>query len=234
MKYAYLVLDLACIIVPLIASFYPKYPFYKEWKYFFPANLIVSIFFIIWDIIFTERGVWGFNPDYLTGINIINLPIEEVLFFICIPYACVFTYFALNQLVTNKPLERSEIKLKILFSIIALIFIVLGMSLDYPFYTGCFTVLFLAFMIYHKTPMNYTFLSYFIILPFFLLSNGFLTGSFTETPVVWYNDAENFGKRIFTIPVEDSLYGFLMIAMNITLYERFKKSGTSLNPSQSV
>ena len=223
MKYAYLILDLACILVPFIASFYPKYPFYKEWKYFVPANLLVAVFFVVWDIIFTERGVWGFNPDYLTGINIINLPIEEVLFFICIPYACVFTYFALNHLVRNKPLEKFDFKFKILFSLIALCFIVFGIGLDYPFYTGCFTTLFMAIMIYRKTPMNYAFLTYFIIIPFFLLSNCFLTGSFTDAPVVWYNDAENFGKRIFTIPVEDALYGFLMIAMNIVLFEYFRK-----------
>ena len=82
MKYTYLLVDFTCIIVPFIASFYPKHPFYKEWKYFFPANFIVALFFIIWDIIFTERGVWGFNADYLTGYNIVNLPIEEVLFFV--------------------------------------------------------------------------------------------------------------------------------------------------------
>ena len=223
MNYTYLLLDLTCIIIPFIASFYPKHPFYKEWKYFFLANLIVTLFFIIWDMIFTQRGVWGFNPDYLTGINIINLPIEEILFFICIPYACVFTYFTLKYLVRNKPLEKADFYLKILTLIIALFFVVAGFGSDYTFFTGLFTAIFMLTMLYFKTPMNHSFFTYFLIIPFFLLSNGLLTGSFTEAPVVWYNDSENFGLRIFTIPVEDTLYGFLMIAMNIGLYEKVRK-----------
>ena len=223
MKYTYLLVDLTCIIVPFIASFYPKHPFYKEWKYFFPANLIVALFFIIWDIIFTHRGVWGFNADYLTGYNIVNLPIEEVLFFICIPYCCVFTYFALKYLVKKIPLDKAEFYLKLVILFTSLFFMAAGFGRDYTFFTGLFTALYMLGIFYFKTRMNYTFLTYFLIIPFFLLSNGLLTGYFTESPVVWYNAAENIGFRIFTIPVEDSLYGFLMIAMSIGLYDWVKK-----------
>jgi lycopene cyclase domain-containing protein len=62
-------------------------------------SLSQGLFFIIWDEFFTQLGVWGFNEKYLTGVYIGSLPLEEVMFFICIPYACVFTYEALNYLV---------------------------------------------------------------------------------------------------------------------------------------
>jgi lycopene cyclase domain-containing protein len=50
-----------------------------------------------------------------------------------------------------------------------------------------------------------------------------LTGTGIEAPVVWYNNAENLGIRLGTIPIEDIGYAFTMIFGNILLIERFKK-----------
>jgi lycopene cyclase domain-containing protein len=56
----------------------------------------------------------------------------------------------------------------------------------------------------------------------FILVNGFLTGMFTPEPIVWYNNLENLGVRVFTIPLEDFSYSFNLIALNIILHEYFK------------
>ena len=72
----YLFLDILSVIFPFLLSFDKKVAFYKTWKYLFPAMFIVGLFFIVWDMLFTAKGVWGFNPAYISGIHIFNLPIE--------------------------------------------------------------------------------------------------------------------------------------------------------------
>lgn len=224
-KYLYLLIDLLTILVPFAASFYSKAPFYKTWKYLLPAIVIPAIFFIIWDEIFTRMQVWGFNERYLTGIYLGHLPIEEILFFICIPYACVFTYFALNHLVEKDYLFPHQ---ELISSLTILLLLVLGMYNFEKIYTGVTFVvlgLILAFQMLKIKPryMGRFYFAYgFILIPFFIV-NGILTGSFLESPVVWYNDAENLGIRIGTIPLEDVFYGMLLILVNIGIYEWLKE-----------
>ena len=222
----YLGVDIACLIIPLLCSFYRPHSFYKEWKYFFLANGIVAFLFLVWDAWFTEMGVWGFNSEYLIGIFIGNLPIEEVLFFVCIPYACVFTYFAFKHIFLKKAYSSKSPFL--MYGLLGITTFIAFFHHDkqYTFYTALFSALFLLYCVVRKSNLTHIVFSYIAVLPFFFLSNGILTGMYSERPVVWYNDLENTSIRIFSIPIEDILYGFLLILMNIVLYEQIKKHKT--------
>lgn len=222
-SFTYLIIDLGCIIIPFIASFYPKHSFLKEWPYFFPANIIVAVVFLVWDYYFTAAGFWGFNPDYLTGIYLFNLPLEEVLFFICIPYACVFTYFSLVYLIKSNPLEPYHKHISFVLIIVLLGVGLPNISNAYTGITFLSTAAYLLLCIVLRRNLAYDYLSYLVILPFFLISNGVLTGSIVNEPIVWYNDMENLQIRIGSIPVEDSIYGLLLILLNIHLYTFFKR-----------
>lgn len=96
-------------------------------------------------------------------------------------------------------------------------------NLKYPLYTFSF----LSFAIilltvfkkrFHYFSATYFLIAYIIILLPFLAVNGFLTA----LPVVKYNDLQNLGIRITTIPVEDIFYGMLLILMNVVLYEKLQ------------
>ena len=50
------------------------------------------IVFLLWDYVFTMLVVWGFNHKYVMGVYVGGLPIEEILFFVCIPFSCIFIY----------------------------------------------------------------------------------------------------------------------------------------------
>ena len=90
--YTYFIILAAAFIGPFALSFDKKVAFYKKWKYLFRAILFPALFYIVWDIFFTAKGIWSFNEDYITGFKIYNLPVEEVLFFFVVPYCCVFIY----------------------------------------------------------------------------------------------------------------------------------------------
>jgi lycopene cyclase domain-containing protein len=222
-KYLYLWINFFTILVPLIRSFEPRIAFYKGFSALGISLAITSTFFLVWDIIFTHMGVWGFNPRYLSGIYLFGLPLGEYLFFITVPYACLFIYRTLNYFIKKDVvggLTKHISNFIIGFSIaLAAIYY----ENWYTFTTFTFLGLFVAYLQFRVKPpwLGRFYLAYAVcLLPFFGV-NGILTGSGIAEHIVWYNDAENLGIRLGTIPVEDIFYGMLLILMTTYWYERF-------------
>jgi lycopene cyclase domain-containing protein len=217
----YFWINLLSISVPFLAGFDKRLKFYRNWKYLFPAMLGTMLVFIPWDIYKTDSGVWGFNPDHLQGIYIFNLPVEEWVFFIAIPYACLFTYHAFEYLVKKDYLGSSAKAITAAFIMILLIVAVLNPTRTYTFVTFLAAAVFLTLhlFVFKADYLGRFYVMYFAtLIPFFIV-NGALTGMFTPEPVVWYDDTRNLGIRLGTIPIEDTVYGLLMLLMNTTIYE---------------
>lgn len=224
MTYLYLYLNLGSFIIPFLFSFHPKLQFYKKWKYLFPAIAIMMAFYISWDIVFTNARFWGFNDTYITGYTFFNLPIEEWLFFICIPYACLFTHHSLTFLFPKLTFSLQSTSIMHATMVTAMV-IALWYFYDrwYTMINFGYTIILLG-LVYNNMPKKLAqFLPTFsiILLPF-LFVNGVLTGSFIENQVVWYDNTENIGVRIFTIPIEDTMYALGMLLTVYVLMEWFE------------
>ncbi len=224
-KYYYFFLDSISFIVPFIYSFERKrIHFIQYWKSYFSSIIGVGLLFIVWDVYFTYQGVWGFNKDYLLGIFFLQLPLEEWLFFLLIPYASNFIHYALVYFVPQPKLSKKTTQFVTLF------FFMLSLSIavfNYDkMYTassfGLFAFIMLLQSIYKWEIFRRYFLSFMVILIPFFMVNSILTGSLLDAPIVWYNNAENLNIRIGTIPIEDFFYCFSMLYSSLLLFEFLK------------
>jgi lycopene cyclase domain-containing protein len=223
--FLYLFLNIFTISVPLARSFESNIAYYRKWDALFPAMIITATFFILWDIFFTPIGVWSFNGAYLTGFYLFNLPIEEWMFFFTIPFACVFSYEVYHYFVKRDYLGDAAIPVTIGLGIALFLAALMHHDRIYTFVNFGLTSVFLLVLGIWLRPkfLGNFYITYLISLLPFVLVNGILTGSFIENQVVWYNPDEIIGTRIFTIPLEDTVYSLLLLLMNISLYEFFKQ-----------
>ncbi len=221
--YTYLLLDFLVIIFPFLLSFDKKVAFYKSWKYLLPAIAINGTLFVLWDIYFTAHGVWSFNDVYICGLHVFNLPIEEVLFFVVVPYSCAFIYDVLNayiekELITNaKPINIVILGLSFISCIVFYdrIYTVVNAGI-------CFLLVFIGAYVYKFKQMGRFYVSFFVALIPFLIFDGFIT----DLPIVSYNNHENMAIRLYSIPVEDFFYCLSLLLNTVLIVDYFKTRQT--------
>lgn len=216
----YLLINILIIAVPLLLSFETKLKYYKQFPAIIISIILTGGIFILWDIAATARGDWAFNPAYITNVKIFNLPLEEILFFITVPYACLFIFETVAYYMPEKYLNIND---NYFYSaaVISLTGAIYFAGNNYTFsvllFTGIFLILALNFnkeilrsRIYW-TSIGISFIP-------FLVVNYFLT----SLPVVTYNSNAILGLRFITIPAEDFFYSFSMISYFILSYSAAK------------
>lgn len=208
----YLILDLVILIGPLLASFEKQIRFIR---YFIPAMLsilLVGSVYIAWDIWATDRGHWSFNPEYVGDFRFLGLPAEEMLFFWVVPYAGLFIWHVIGFYREGREdqITFSSMRNGIMISAMGLI---LGLGKGYEYTglaflsAGLFLIADQGFKINLTQSVRFWHTQV-LIIGATLLFNGFLTAR----PVVLYGESFQLGLRIFTIPVEDFVYGFSLCA----------------------
>ncbi len=226
MRFEYLLFNMVVIAGPLLFGSFRRFYFLDRVKPVFASILIIALPYILWDVLVTDSH-WMFNERFILGIKIAGLPIEEILFFLTVPFACLFTWEMITRILpdvrTNAGLfiQRISFIIPVLglwliltgrqYTGLVLIFLALAVSLDKIFGTG---------LVYQRRFYLYLL----TIVVFTLLFNGYLTWR----PVVQYDEAYQLGFRIFTIPIEDFGYGVSFLFLCTVLYEKFKSKKASL------
>ena len=227
MKTEYLIFNIIVFAGPLLFGAMRPFYFINRWKDTILPILIPAIFFLIWDSIVADSH-WHFNENYILGIKFFNLPVEEILFFISVPFACLFTW----EMIIRRTREKEIMWInKIRIYLYLLIPIGIWIFISGKHYTGLATS-FLGLSILLDRLLNtnlmlqrrfYFYLLF--VLMFTLIFNGYLTWR----PVVTYSVQYQLDFRIFTIPIEDFVYGTALIFMNTSIYEKIINKRESLS-----
>jgi lycopene cyclase domain-containing protein len=223
--YTYLLILFFTVIVCFIASFDKRVAFNKHFGAFLKSSIIVAIPFVLWDVWFTAHGVWWFNFDYTSGIVIAGLPIEEWLFFICIPFSCLFTYFCFDTFFKLDWLVGFNNIIIFVSLIVCSLVALLHPDKAYTFVTAVFTIITLIYLhFFVRAPwISQASMVYLVLMLGFFPVNGILTGTGLESPIVNYNPKEFLGIRMGTIPIEDAVYGYSQFLLVIYFFKIFQK-----------
>lgn len=226
--YTYFMLHILSLSFPLLRSFEHRIKYWKQWKYLWQGMIATAIFFIGFDIWFAALKIWWFNPSYFSGIWIVNLPLEEWLFFIIVPFCCVFIYEAVGYYIKGSPLKKASKWITLILVIVLLATSAINYERMYTFYKlGLAGVgLIIHWFVFKDKYLGKFYVSFLFACIPFLLYNGVLT----SLPVVMYDNTENLNIRLsslvgipfLNIPIEDFGYNLLMLLMNISFFEYFR------------
>ena len=240
-SYAYILVDLFCLAGPFILSFHKSVAFYKNFKALFIGLLVMFSVYLPWDILFTHWGIWNFNATYTLQYRWFLLPLEEWLFFLAVPFACVFTFECVRHFKKSPPSKTfTTISGTTILLISSCLCVYSGIK--ELWYTFSATLLCIALLLFHiqrrSEFLGYFLFAWFILLIPFYISNGILTGlHFYDYPlinanqvniteaIVRYNNQFNLGIRIWSVPIEDFFYGLAMVLLTLTPYEYFRLKG---------
>lgn len=229
--YTYILILFFTIIICFVASFDKRLQFNRHFIAFIKASILVAIPFIAWDVWFTAKGVWWFNTSYTLGLTIFGLPLEEWLFFICIPFSCVFTYFCIDKFYPLEWLSGFNNIIVFVSIIVCAVIALLHPDKIYTLVTAVSTILTLIYLhFFARVPwITKASLVFTLLMLGFFPVNGVLTGTGLESPIVNYNPKDFLGIRILTIPIEDAVYGYTQFLLVLYFFKVFDRKSTKLN-----
>ena len=221
MRYTYLIINGLILLGPLLYSFDSRIRYYRCFPALGLTTMAVGIPYLAWDTLVTSWGEWSFNPHYVTGVDIFNLPFEEILFFVTVPYSCLFVYESVAYYSHNRSLRiprGSIVAIALILLAVAGVFSDQGYTMKAL--AACAVFLLCALLIRPEFIMSIRYWVWLGIcyIPFFVVNSVL-----TALPVVEYNPRAILGPRVATIPVEDFFYNFSLLSFYGLFYVLFKE-----------
>jgi lycopene cyclase domain-containing protein len=217
MPFTYFLIDLAIILGPLWLTRDPRVAYHRNFPALGSSMLLVGSAYIGWDMVVTSWGEWSFNPRYISGIKVVNLPLEEIFFFITVPYACLFIYEVVLTTISRKGSFSMPVGIVAAAIVILMVGSMAYLKQGYTSKALASCALFLLAALWLDPPLLKTrqyWLWLGICLVPFLIVNSLLTA----LPVVQYNPAAIWGARFITIPLEDFFYNYSLLSFYLLVY----------------
>lgn len=110
-RWQYLALMAGCLLVTLPLELALKARVYRRWRRAVRAVAPVVLIFVVWDVVGIMREHWSYSPQYTTGVLLpARVPLEELVFFIVIPWCALLTYEAVGTVLrrATKTDQRRE------------------------------------------------------------------------------------------------------------------------------
>ncbi len=216
MSWVYTLFNLAVLVPCVVISVVRKQGPLQNKKALLAGYASVSALFIIWDILAARAGHWFFSDTYTLAYRFLGLPIEEIAFFITVPFGCMLVWDALPK----EKFTMTRVQYRLLLGAIGLsgsILAVFGWENGYSRTAGLAVLLVLGVLVWAQ-PRLVTAKRFWYFqlstLGLFLICNLFLTA----LPVITYNDAAKTSWHILTIPIEDLFYNFALLNSFLLVY----------------
>ena len=96
-RYQYLLLMAGCLVITLPLELVLRARVYRQPRRLALALLPMLVVFLAWDVLGIVRGHWWYSERYTTGILLpLDVPLEEVVFFVVVPICALLTYEAVG------------------------------------------------------------------------------------------------------------------------------------------
>jgi lycopene cyclase domain-containing protein len=217
-NYAYLFFNIVVLLPVVVLSLTTDVKPHRHWQALLGAYIVVSLPFILWDVWAAQAGHWGFSSVYITNSRFMHLPLEEILFFITVPFAMMYVWGVIKKFVADRavrtvwPLLMLSISAAISVAILMLYF-----SNGYTRSAMIVALFAIGVVACSKLVFTQRFWTFqLVLLGIFLIANGFLTA----LPVITYGDASIIGARIFSIPLEDFFFNFAFLNLFLLTFNR--------------
>lgn len=218
MKLEYLIFDL---LILTISTAGPVVMPAGRWPHLKPAAVAIALIglpYLVWDHIVTNWW-WSFNPQYILGWKLGVLPLEEILFFMVVPWGCLVIWENLKTRING---SVSSFWSWLLMSL-GIVLAVVSFTQAW-WYTWTVMVLTSAVVLADLQTSRWlqqkaamVFLA--MVVGLTLIFNGYLTAR----PVVEYNPQIMSSLRLGTVPIEDVHYGLILVGAVAVVYEKFSK-----------
>lgn len=220
-RHLYSIIAVAVLAGPLALSFDDKVHFWTHWPAAGIALLLTGLLYLFWDSLVVRRGDWTFNPKYVGEFRVFHLPLGEILFFLAVPYACLFLFEVVK---VYFPGTEWFVVNSISLYAGALVFVVgawVFRHLGYTFLALVSVAIFLSTLaLTHPTLAGRS--EFWIWLGLCFVAFAVVDGVYTALPTIWYNPKALTGLRLGPIPLEDFFYNLSYLGLTLCFYLLFE------------